>query len=54
MYWQKYILIDMKCEFLETFLPQKEVGKSVLYALLIATTLEIYKIFLSKFLFLLT
>ena len=36
------------------FLPQKEVGKSVLYALLIATTLEIYKMFLSKYLLLLT
>lgn len=52
-YWQKHILVDVKCEFLKTFLPQKEVEKSVLYAQLIATTLEIYELFLSKFLFLL-
>lgn len=55
MYWQKYILIDVKCEFLKRVLPHKEVGKkSVLYALLIATTLEMYIIFPSKLLLLLT
>lgn len=53
MYWQKYILIDTKCDCWRTFLPQKEVEKSVLYALLIAKTLEICNIFLSKFPFLL-
>lgn len=53
VYWQKYILIDVRCEFVKTCLPPKEAEKSVLYALLIATTLEICKIFLSKFPFLL-